>query len=184
MADERGGDHRAIHGPERRGDDRRDREASRPKASDHVGRALPPSLPEGLRGRAGAGARRRRRARHDHRAVVRGVERHPREDALHPRPDRALRALRRPHLQRERSRPRQAGPGPVPARGKPHGRAARALRGRGGQSLRRRGRPGSGHARVRLRRGLASRGSLDGPRTIVFDDMRDLPRLLATPPDR
>ena len=32
--------------------------------------------------------------------------------------------------------------------------------------------------------GLASRGSLDGPRTIVFDDMRDLPRLLATPPDR
>jgi HAD superfamily hydrolase (TIGR01509 family) len=32
--------------------------------------------------------------------------------------------------------------------------------------------------------GLARRSSLEGPQTIVFDHMRDLPRLLFAPPDR
>ena len=108
---------------------------------------------------------------------LRRVERHPRPYAVHARVDRPVRAVRWPDLQRRRRGERQTGPRSVPpCGGVDGGEPADCV-------VVEDSRPGVQAARAAGMRVLAFAGGLvdgrlEGPDTIVFGDMRDLPKLV------
>ena len=103
---------------------------------------------------------------------LRRVERHPRQDGAHAGAHRAARALRRTDLQRHPGRARQAGPRPLPVRRRVDGRRARSR-----ASWSRTAAPGSRQpvppacARSGIAGGLTPADWLEGPDTVVIDDM-------------
>ena len=117
-----------------------------------LGRGEHTPLPGRLRPRAPTGARHRRGTGPDHPALVCRVERHPRQDDLHPWIDGAAGPLRRSPAQRHRSQPREARTRPVPARSQGDGLGSVFLRGRGGQPLRCGRRPGRWSSQLRRSR--------------------------------
>ena len=111
-------------------------------------------------------------------AVVRRLQRPAPQDGGHAAHDRPVGALRRPHLQLQRGRARQAGARPVPARRRADGLRSREHRGRRGQ-------PAGIEAAVAAgMRALAFTRHSDAAELAAaggepFDDMADLPALLA-----
>ena len=81
-----------------------------PSPLRRLGRRISTPVPRGVR--EGARSRRwdRGGARPDHHADLRGIERHPRQHPVSPRPDRSSSSIRRPDVQRHRGRQGEAGP--------------------------------------------------------------------------